>query len=72
MVILCLDFTYSPCCGGLLPKEALEALAQSYDEVLAKYALPAAQDGPGNQKESKPALIAEVAHSTSKETEGRA
>jgi len=39
-----------------LPKEALEALARAYDDVLAKYALPAAQDGPGNQIESKPAI----------------
>jgi hypothetical protein len=41
-----------------LPKEALEALARSYDEVLAKYAMPvvgASQDGPHNQIESKPA-----------------
>jgi hypothetical protein len=39
-----------------LPKEALEALARSYDKVLAKYAKPvlnAAQDGPHNQIESK-------------------
>ena len=38
-----------------LPKEALEALSRSYDEVLVKYATPAvdvAQDGPHNQKES--------------------
>src|SRR5215470_7580353 len=35
-----------------LPKEALEALARHYDDVLAKYVLPATdaqQDGPGNQ-----------------------
>ena len=39
-----------------LPKEALEALARHYDDVLARYALPATdaqQDGPGNQIESK-------------------
>jgi hypothetical protein len=39
-----------------LPKEALEALAQSYDNVLAKYAKPVldvSQDGPQNQIESK-------------------
>jgi hypothetical protein len=45
-----------------LPKEALEALARSYDEVLARYAKPvldASQDGPQNQIESKPAVIAE-------------
>jgi len=42
-----------------LPKEALEALARSYDEVLAKYSTPVldvAQDGPHNQIESKPAI----------------
>ena len=46
-----------------LPKEALEALARSYDEVLAKYATPVldvAQDGPHNQIESKPAIEAEL------------
>jgi hypothetical protein len=45
-----------------LPKEALEALTRSYDEVLAKYSTPvldAAQDGPHNQIESKPAIEAE-------------
>jgi len=44
-----------------LPKEALEALARSYDEVLAKYAKPvldASQDAPHNQIESKPAIEA--------------
>jgi hypothetical protein len=44
-----------------LPKEALEALARSYDEVVAKYAKPVvdvAQDGPQNQIESKPAAAA--------------
>jgi hypothetical protein len=46
-----------------LPKEALEALARSYDQVLAKYALPAPQDGPQNQIESKPAIEAEVVES---------
>ena len=35
-----------------LPKEALEMLARSYDEVVAKYALPAPQDGPYNQTKS--------------------
>jgi hypothetical protein len=42
-----------------LPKEALEALSRSYDEVLAKYSTPVldvAQDGPHNQIESKPAI----------------
>jgi hypothetical protein len=42
-----------------LPKEALEALARSYDDVLAKYATPVldvSQDGPHNQIESKPAM----------------
>ena len=42
----------------MLPKEALEALARSYDEVIAKYAL---QDGPGNQAVINPAIDAEVA-----------
>jgi hypothetical protein len=44
-----------------LPKEALEALSRSYDEVLAKYSIPVvdvAQDGPHNQIESKPAIEA--------------
>jgi hypothetical protein len=42
-----------------LPKEALEALARSYDDVLAKYA----QDGPHNQIESNRAIGAEVMES---------
>ena len=45
-----------------LPKEALEALSRSYDEVLAKYSTPVldiAQDGPHNQTESKPVIEAE-------------
>jgi hypothetical protein len=49
-----------------LPKEALEALARSYDEVIAKYSTPVldvAQDGPHNQTESKPAIEAEVVES---------
>jgi hypothetical protein len=37
-----------------LPKEALEELARSYDNVLTKY-VP--QDGPHNQIESKPGTI---------------
>jgi hypothetical protein len=44
-----------------LPKEALEALARSYDEVLAKYSTPVldvAQDGPQNQREIKHAIEA--------------
>jgi hypothetical protein len=44
-----------------LPKEALEALSRSYDEVLAKYSTPVldvAQDGPHNQKESNTATEA--------------
>jgi hypothetical protein len=48
---------------ALLPKEALEALARSYDEVLAKYAKPvldASQDGPQNQVNSSLAIEAEV------------
>ena len=43
-----------------LPKEAVEALARAYDDVLARFALPvadASQDGPQNQKESKPPLL---------------
>jgi hypothetical protein len=43
-----------------LPKEALDELARSYDEVVAKYAQNASQDGPYNQIESKPAIEAEV------------
>jgi hypothetical protein len=42
-----------------LPKEALEALARSYDDVLAKYAKPVldvSQDGPHNQIESNRAI----------------
>lgn len=50
-----------------LPKEALEALARSYDEVLAKYSTPVsdvAQDGPHNQIGSKPTIeAAEVVES---------
>jgi len=46
-----------------LPKEALEALARSYDEVVAKYVLPAARDGPQNQIESNRAIGAEVMES---------
>jgi hypothetical protein len=46
-----------------LPKEALEALARSYDEVIAKYALPASQDGPHNQPNSILAIEAEVVES---------
>jgi hypothetical protein len=42
---------------AMLPKEALEALARSYDEVLAQYAL---QDGPVNQAGIKPAIEAEL------------
>ena len=42
-----------------LPKEALEALARSYDEVLAKYGSSVPQDGPQNQIESKPAIETE-------------
>jgi nitroreductase len=45
-----------------LPKEALEALARSYDDVIAKYALPVldvSQDSPQNQTESKPAIEVE-------------
>ena len=37
-----------------LPKEALEALRRSYDDVLIQYALP---DALQNQIESKPATI---------------
>jgi hypothetical protein len=40
-----------------LPKEASEALARSYDEIVAKHALPAPQDGPHNQIESNRAWI---------------
>ena len=46
-----------------MPKDALEALAKAYDEVLSKYPLDAPQDGPQNQIESKPAIEAEVVQS---------
>jgi hypothetical protein len=49
-----------------LPKEALEALARSYDELLAKYRKPVldvAQDGPHDQKESNTAFESEVMES---------
>lgn len=42
-----------------LPQEGLEALARSYDEVLAKYIPNASQNGPQIQKESKPARLLE-------------
>jgi hypothetical protein len=46
-----------------LPKEALETLARSYDEVLTKY-VNTVPDGPQNQIESKPAI--EASHSATK------
>jgi hypothetical protein len=46
-----------------LPQEGLEALARSYDKVLAKYIPDAAQDGPHNQIESSTAIEAEVVES---------
>lgn len=46
-----------------LPREALEMLARSYDEVVAKYTLPAPQDGPQNQVESTTAIEAEIVES---------
>lgn len=46
-----------------LPKEALEALARTYDELLAKHVQNVDQDGSQNQIKSKPALIAEVVES---------
>ena len=42
-----------------LPKEALEALARTYDELLAKHTQNVAQDGSQNQPQSKPAIEAE-------------
>jgi hypothetical protein len=39
-----------------LPQAALEALARTYDEILAKHVQQTAQDVPGNQIESKPAI----------------
>ena len=46
------------------PKEALAKLAGRYDEayrdVVREFGVDASQDAPGNQKESKPALEAEV------------
>ncbi|HMD08632.1 MAG TPA: hypothetical protein VKH63_13920, partial [Candidatus Acidoferrum sp.] len=53
-----LGFTRDPFMASL-PKEALEELSRSYDEVLAKYSTPVmdvAQDGPHNQKESNTAI----------------
>jgi hypothetical protein len=46
-----------------LPKEALEALARTYDELLAKHAQNIDQDGPQDQIESKPTIEAEVVES---------
>ena len=49
-----------------MPKEALEALAKAYDDVLAQYPLPAlnaAQDAPPIKPEPKPAIEAEVMES---------
>lgn len=43
-----------------LPKEALEALARAYDDVLGKYVTDAAQDTPQNQVDSKPAIEVEI------------
>jgi hypothetical protein len=54
-----------------LPKEALESLARSYDEVLARYSMPVldpAQDGPHNQKESNRAIEAEIVASEASES----
>jgi hypothetical protein len=48
-------------------EEALEALARSYDDILAKYAKPVldvSQDGPQNQIESKAAIEAGSVEST--------
>jgi hypothetical protein len=42
-----------------LPKEAVEELSRSYNEVLAKYSIPVldvAQDGPHNQVDSSCAI----------------
>ena len=53
-----------------LPKEALEALARSFDDVLEKYTVPVldiAQDAHQNQTESKPANEAEVVASEASE-----
>ena len=46
-----------------LPKEALEVLARTYDELLAKHVQNVDQDGPHNQIESKPAIEAEAVES---------
>jgi hypothetical protein len=48
-----------------LPKEASEALAQTYDEPLAKHIQNGAQDGPHNQIESTPVIETEVLESES-------
>jgi hypothetical protein len=55
-----------------LPREAIEALARSYDEILGKYTKPVlddAQDGPHNQVNSSLAAIAEQVESEAMETE---
>lgn len=46
-----------------LPKEALEQLALSYNEVLAKYIPNASQNGSQNQVNSSTAIEAEVVES---------
>jgi hypothetical protein len=46
-----------------LPKEALEALARTYDELLAKHVQNGSQDGPHNQVNSSLAIVAEVVES---------
>jgi hypothetical protein len=43
-----------------LPREALEALARTYDELLAKHVQYVGQDGSHNQIESKPAIEADI------------
>jgi hypothetical protein len=48
-----------------LPKEALEALARTYDELLAKHIPNDAQDGPHNQVNSSTAIEAEIVESES-------
>jgi len=67
----CLCHTRDPFLASL-PKEALEALARTYDELIAKHIPNVAQDGPQNQANSNLAIEAEVVRSEAKETESRA
>ena len=54
-----------------LPNEALEALARTYDELLAKHMQNASQDGSQNQVNSCTAIEAEVVASETEESANR-